>query len=302
MQVVSIINHKGGVGKTTLTANLGAGLAARGKRVLLLDLDSQASLTVSFFTPPEWASELLPGRTVKHWFDGLDSGGALQSPAGLVSTPRRVRDKLARSSGRLDLVAAHRDLSDVDTTLAAQLMQDESGFTRLHSRLRAALRHEAFAGYDIALIDCAPNFGLVARNAVAASDLLLIPTKPDYLSTNGIDSLGLKIAEFVEEFNVRCGPDELQISRPPAAVVFTMVQLRGDEPIEAQRSVMSRVAAGGVTPLTTTIRDSKAIYGPAPEYGVPVILGGTGRAATRELREFVSEVWSHLDGAAAAAA
>lgn len=301
MQVVSIINHKGGVGKTTLTANLGAGLAARGKRVLLLDLDSQASLTVSFFTPPEWAAELLPARTVKHWFDGLDTGGALQSPAGLISTPRRVREKLARSNGRLDLVAAHRDLSDVDTTLAAQLMHDEAGFTLLHSRLRAALRHEAFSGYDIALIDCAPNFGLVARNAVAASDMLLIPTKPDYLSTNGIDSLGLKIAEFVEEFNVRCGEEE-PIAVPPAAVVFTMVQLHNDQPIEAQRSVMSRVAAGGVMPLSTTIRDSKAVYGPAPEYGVPVILGGTGRAQTRELREFVSEVWSHLDRGAVAAA
>lgn len=301
MQVVSIINHKGGVGKTTLTANLGAGLAARGKRVLLLDLDSQASLTVSFFTPPEWAADLLPSRTIKHWFDGLDTGGALQSPAGLISTPRRVRDKLARSTGRLDLIAAHRDLSEVDTAMAAQLLSDEDRFTLLHSRLRVALRHEAFSGYDVALIDCAPNFGLVARNAVAASDLLLIPTKPDYLSTNGIDSLGLKIAEFVEEFNARRGDVE-PVVRPPAAVVFTMVQLHNDEPIEAQRSVMSRVAQGGVTPLSTTIRDSKAVYGPAPEYGIPVILGGTGRAATRELREFVSEVWSHLDRGAVAAA
>ena len=295
MQVVSIINHKGGVGKTTLTANVGAGLAARGKRVLLLDLDSQASLTVSFFTPTEWAEQLLPERTIKHWFDGLDDGSALESPAGLLASPRRVREKLARSSGRLDLIPSHRDLSDVDTALAAQLLGDPSRFSLLHSRLRAGLAHEAFAGYDVALIDCAPNFGLIARNAVAASDLLLIPTKPDYLSTNGIDSLGLKIRTFVDEYNARCGDDE-QIARPPAAVVFTMVQLHNDEPIEAQRSVMSRVEAGHVEPLSTTIRDSKAVYGPAPEYGVPVILGGTGRAQTRELRELVSEISERLDG------
>ena len=293
MQVVSIINHKGGVGKTTLTANLGAGLAARGRRVLLLDLDSQASLTVSFFTPPEWAEQLLPGRTIKHWFDGLDDGTALESPGGLVATPRRVREKLSRSPGRLDLIAAHRDLSDMDTVLAAQLMSSPERFVDLHSRLRAGLEHPAFAEYDVALIDCAPNFGLIARNAVAASDLLLIPTKPDYLSTNGIDSLGLKIREFVDEYNARSME---QITRPPASVVFTMVQLHDDQPIEAQRAVMSRIEAGGVAPLSTTIRDSKAVYGPAPEYGVPVILGGTGRALTRELRDLVSEVSAQIDG------
>ncbi len=294
MQVVSIINHKGGVGKTTLTANLGAGLAARGRKVLLLDLDSQASLTVSFFTPTEWAEQLLPSRTIKHWFDGVGTAEALTSPAGLVATPRRVHEKLSRSPGCLDLVPAHRDLSDVDTWLAAQLLMDPEKFVTLHSRLRDGLNHEAFAGYDTVLIDCAPNFGLVARNAVAASDLLLIPTKPDYLSTNGIDSLGLKIAQFVEEYNARSEADP--IARPPASVVFTMVQLSGDRPIEAQRSVMSRIEAGNVAPLETTIRDSKAVYGPAPEYGVPVILGGTGRAQTRELRELVSELTDRLDG------
>lgn len=299
MQVVSIINHKGGVGKTTLTANLGAGLAARGRKVLLLDLDSQASLTVSFFTPPEWAEQLLPARTIKHWFDGLDDGSALHSPADLVATPRRVREKLSRSPGRLDLIAAHRDLSDVDTMLAAQLMSAPERFTDLHSRLRAGLAHPAFAEYDVALIDCAPNFGLIARNAVAASDLLLIPTKPDYLSTNGIDSLGLKIREFVEEYNARSMDP---INRPPASVVFTMVQLHDDHPIEAQRAVMSRIEAGSVAPLSTTIRDSKAVYGPAPEYGVPVILGGTGRALTRELRELVSEVSARIDGSEGIAA
>lgn len=267
MQVVSIINHKGGVGKTTLTANLGAGLAARGKKVLLLDLDSQASLTVSFFTPTEWAEQLLPSRTIKHWFDGVGTPEEMSSPAGLVATPRRVHEKLSRSPGCLDLIPAHRDLSDVDTMLAAQLLMDPEKFLTLHSRLRDGLNHEAFAGYDTVLIDCAPNFGLVARNAVAASDMLLIPTKPDYLSTNGIDSLGLKIAQFVEEYNARSAADPI-----------------------------ARLDTAHHAALETTIRDSKAVYGPAPEYGVPVILGGTGRAQTRELRELVSELTDRLDG------
>jgi chromosome partitioning protein len=199
VKVVAIINHKGGVGKTTLTANLGAGLAARGQRVLLIDLDSQASLTVSFFTQNEWTDELLPSRTIKHWFDGLGTGDAMEDPSPLVSSPPRVLGKLRRNAGHLDLIAAHRDLADVETALAAELISDPGRFAPLHSRLRTALTHKSLAEYDVVLIDCAPNFGLIAKNAVAAADMLVIPTKPDYLSTNGIDSLGLKIRDFTDE-------------------------------------------------------------------------------------------------------
>jgi chromosome partitioning protein len=296
VKVVSIINHKGGVGKTTLTANLGAGLAARGNKVLLLDLDAQASLTVSFFTQDEWADRLLPTRTIKHWYDGVGTAEAMESPEGLVSSPPRVHDKLRKGSGHLDLIAAHRDLSDVETALAAQLINDPDSFADLHGRLRSALSHKALGEYDIVLIDCAPNFGLIAKNAVAASDMLLIPTKPDYLSTNGIDSLGLKIRSFTEEYNERGSG---RIERPPAAVVFPMVQNHDGEPIEAQRSVISRIEARRVPTFTTTIRDSKSVYGPAPEHGVPVILGGTGRAQTRELRDLVSELAGRLEAIAA---
>jgi chromosome partitioning protein len=296
VKVVAIINHKGGVGKTTLTANLGAGFAARGQKVLLIDLDAQASLTVSFFTQSEWTADILPSRTIKHWFDYVGTDSELESPADLVTSPPRVHDKLARGSGRLDLIAAHRDLTEVETVLAADLLADPGRFSVLHSRLREALTHKDFAEYDTVLIDCAPNFGLIAKNAVAAADLLLIPTKPDYLSTNGIDSLGLKIRTFIEEYN-QYSP--VPVERPAAAVVFTMVQNQNGAPIEAQRSVISRIEAREVPTFTTTIRDSKAVYGPAPEHGVPVILGGTGRAQTRELRDMVSELSGRLEAIAA---
>src|SRR6266511_3069898 len=84
--VVSVINYKGGVGKTTLTANLGADLAARGRRVLLIDLDPQASLTFSFFRVPEWETQLAVRRTAR--------------PARLASRAHRGRPRPGRRFGR----------------------------------------------------------------------------------------------------------------------------------------------------------------------------------------------------------
>jgi chromosome partitioning protein len=302
VKVVSVINHKGGVGKTTLTANLGAGLAARGRKVLLIDLDSQASLTVSFFTQGEWQADLAPNKTIKNWFEGLAGDGA-DSLSSLIASPQRVAQFLTTSGGCLDIVAAHRDLSEVDTALAAQLLVDPEHYLVAHRRLREGLAEKEIADYDVALIDCAPNFGLIAKNAVAASDMLLIPTRPDYLSINGIDSLGRKVQAFAQEYNeqLTAAGDEggAPLGRPPAAVVFTMVQLHDNQPIEAQQNYISRVEGLGVPTFATTVRDSKAVYGPAPEYGVPVILAGTGRALTRELRDLVSEMVSHLDEVAA---
>jgi chromosome partitioning protein len=298
VKVVSVINHNGGVGKTTLTANLGAGLAARGRKVLLMDLDSQGSLTVSFFTQSEWTDELMPSRTIKQWYDGIGTDDAAESLGPAVSTPPRVRAQLG--SGTLDLIAAHRDLADLDTALAAELLTDPDGYLAVHRRLQDGLSDKAFAEYDVVLIDCAPNFGLIAKNAVAASDALLIPTRPDYLSTNGIDSLGRKVQAFTEEYNGHlarstAANETPPIGVPPADVIFTMVQLHDGEPIEAQRNYISRVQALGIPTFETAMRDSKSVYGPAPEHGIPVILGGTGRALTRELRELVSEFAARLE-------
>ena len=247
MKVVSIINHKGGVGKTTLTANLGAGLAARGKKVLLLDLDSQASLTISFFTQNEWADDLLPTKTIKHWYDDVEQRRGHGQPRASWS-PRRsgCNRRLRHGTG----VVRHHRRAPGPVGARHRAGQPSSRRTRrsspmLHGRLRTALAHKALAEYDVVLIDCAPNFGLIAKNAVAASDMLLIPTKPDYLSTNGIDSLGLKIRTFTEEYNDRRNGSGL-IERPPAAVIFTMVQNSDGKPDRdpAQRDQPDRGARG----------------------------------------------------------
>ncbi len=72
MNVISVINYKGGVGKTTITANLGAELARRGRQVLLIDTDPQANLTFSFIRPDEWARTYAESKTLKNWFESFE--------------------------------------------------------------------------------------------------------------------------------------------------------------------------------------------------------------------------------------
>ena len=74
MQIIAVINYKGGVGKTTTTANLAAELAWRGHRILLLDLDPQASLTFSFIRPDEWENNFSKDKTIKAWFESFSAG------------------------------------------------------------------------------------------------------------------------------------------------------------------------------------------------------------------------------------
>src|ERR1043166_6826006 len=119
MKVVSIMNYKGGVGKTSLTANLGAELAWRGKRVLLVDLDAQASLTFSFISPDDWGAKFEADRTIKAWFDAFEFGDKI-SLSQLIDSPKRVNQFLS-GRGKLDIIYSHLSLINVDLELATQI-------------------------------------------------------------------------------------------------------------------------------------------------------------------------------------
>jgi len=87
MKIVSIINYKGGVGKTTLTSNLAGELAYRGRNVLLLDMDAQASLTFSFVSPDYWDKNLKENKTIKSWFECISQEDPPIPLTNLVNSP-----------------------------------------------------------------------------------------------------------------------------------------------------------------------------------------------------------------------
>jgi chromosome partitioning protein len=308
MKIISVINYKGGVGKTSVTANLAAELAWQGHRVLLLDMDPQASLTFSFIKPEEWQQQYADSKTIKAWFDSISESQPVPI-SELIFTPPRVTDALRSSPnpGKLDLVASHLALINVDLELATQLggatlAQAKSNYLKVHRRLADGLRSIDPSTYDIILIDCPPNFNIATKNALVASESILIPAKPDYLSTLGISYLRESVAKLVTEYNdfaaSHGSPVVAAIDPKILGVVFTMIDVNRGDPIGALRPFIRQTEQLGLPVFPTKLRESKTIYADAPQYGVPVVLldaaNETQRNVIRELEEFAGEFLNKL--------
>ncbi|WP_442790266.1 ParA family protein [Nocardia sp. CDC153] len=295
------------MGKTTLTANLGAVAARRGLRVLLIDLDPQTNLTFSFYSIEDWQSHLKDSRTIRQWYDG-DMPGRDVSLADLIVTPERVNSLLGGNGGRLDLISSHLGLIDIDLELAARLGGattldgSKRRFLDLHGCLRHALEDSQFADYDLVLIDCAPNFGLVTKTAIVASEHILVPAKADYLSTLGLDYLVGNCAGLVQQFNDFVShkggaQDHSPIDPGFLGVVFTMVQIYSQQVTLAQQRWIDEVAEASRVPvLSSRIRNSPRHFGDAGETGVPAMLRDVYKdEVVKEFDQLADEVLTALE-------
>jgi chromosome partitioning protein len=298
MKTISVINYKGGVGKTTVTANLGAELAYRGYRVLLLDLDPQASLTFSFIKPEVWGQEFEEGRTIKSWYDSFSSG----NPQSLAELIVPIQHLTPKADGKLDLIPSHLGLINVDLELATELggpnlKTAKRNYIKVHRRLADGLGAVRELGYHFVLIDCPPNFNIVTKTAIVASDGLLVPAKADYLSTMGIDYLLRSVTQLVTEFNdfaaVDAGVPAARINPRVLGVVFTMVRNYGQQPIAAAKTFIAQTRRLDVPVFDSYIRHNDTIFADAPQYGVPVVASTHAHPTHKEivngLQEFVSE-------------
>jgi chromosome partitioning protein len=312
MKTISIINYKGGVGKTSLTANLGAELAFRGLRVLLIDLDAQASLTFSFVSPDDWSRKYEADRTIKAWFDSFETGKDV-SLINLVEKPNRVAARL-QGHGRLEIIFSHLGLLNVDLELALQLSgatlaQARRNFLSVHKRLKRGLSDPRIqSSYDVCLIDCPPNFNIVTKTAIVASEHILVPTKPDQLSTLGIDYLVKSIRQLVSDYNdfaqLNAGEIEESIDPKILGVVFTMIQEYGGSPISAQRTYIQKIRRdSGLNVFDSYIPHNNSMFADAPQYGVPVVLASASNYSHQKVvdglesvaTEFLSALESQRD-------
>ena len=186
--ITAVLNRKGGVGKTTTAVNLAAAVAAQGYRVLLIDLDSQASTSLSLGVP-RWA--LAPSMA-----DVL-----------LNSTPANDVVRATRVMG-LHLMTASTDLSSMDREL--------SPLPNREGRLQTALR-PIRDRYDHILIDCPSVSSLAPLNALVAADYYIVPVVPHYLAIEGVRNLCASADRLLARLGV---PTKL------LGIVLTMVDYR----------------------------------------------------------------------------
>jgi chromosome partitioning protein len=162
----------------------------------------------------------------------------------------------------------------------ASLAQAKKNFLSIHRRLADGIKDDIDPNqYDLVLIDCPPNFNIVTKTAIIASDYILVPARPDYLSTLGISYLLRSVNLLVKDYNdyaeLKEGQKTEIIAPKVLGVVFTMIQEYGDQPISAQRPFMSQVKRElGVSVFSNYIKRNDSLFAAAPQYGVPVVLNG----------------------------
>jgi len=173
-RILAITNQKGGVGKTTTSVNLAAGLARAGRRVLLVDLDPQANATMG---------SGIDKRTLK--------ASVYQVLLGL-STAESTR--LRSEAGGYDIIPANRDLAGAEVELVA--------LEHRETRLKSALAPIA-ADYDFILLDCPPSLNMLTVNGLVAADAVMIPMQCEYYALEGLSDLVNTIKRVRQHLNPR---------------------------------------------------------------------------------------------------
>lgn len=176
-KVIALTNQKGGVGKTTTAVNLGVCLSKQGKKVLLVDADAQANLTISLGYP---RPDDLPISLATIMQDIIDD------------KPFDVQKGILHHSEGVDLLPSNIELSGLEVRLINAISRE---------RVLTTCINEVKKNYDYVLIDCMPSLGMLTINALAAADSVVIPTQPHYLSAKGLELLLRSVSKVRRQIN-----------------------------------------------------------------------------------------------------
>ncbi len=234
-KIISIINQKGGVGKTTTVINLAAGLSMKGKKILVIDLDPQGNATTGL---------------------GLSNTASSESTIySVLNGNKKINEVIQQTSfENLNLVTSNVDLSGLEVETAG----DSRRAFKLKDELTSIL-NDSRASYDYILIDCPPSLSLLTIMALVASDALVVPLQTEFFALEGLTQL----MKTIERIKNNLNPD-LSIR----GILLTMYdrrnKLSGEVEKEARNYFKEKVYQS-VVPRNVRLSE-------APSHGVPVLI------------------------------
>ena len=195
MQTIALVNQKGGVGKSTTAVNLGIGLARQGKKVLLVDADSQGNLTEML----GWQQPDKLEHTLSNLLEKV-----------ICDEPLNVEEGILHHEEGVDLIPSNIELSGMEVVLVNTMSRE----TVLRTYLNEIKRQ-----YDYILIDCSPSLGMITLNALTAADKVIIPVQAHFLPVKGLEQLLKTVNKVKRQLNPK-----LQIG----GILLTMVEGRSN--------------------------------------------------------------------------
>ncbi len=234
-KIISVINQKGGVGKTTTVINLAAGLSMKGKKILVIDLDPQGNATTGL---------------------GLSNDTSLDKTIYSVLNGNKKISEVIQTTHfvNLNLIASNVDLSGIEVETAG----DNRRAFKLKDEL-ASILNDSGALYDYILIDCPPSLSLLTIMALVASDALVVPLQTEFFALEGLTQLMKTIERIKSNLN-----PSLEIR----GIILTMYdkrnKLSGQVEIEARNYFKEKVYS---TVVPRNVRLSEA-----PSHGMPVLI------------------------------
>jgi chromosome partitioning protein len=265
MRVFCIANQKGGVGKTTTTVNLAAGLAKIGQRTLLIDLDPQGNATMG--------SGIDKRKLELSVYDVL-----LESATILEA--RAKSEKLDEAGCGYHVLGANRELAGAEIELV--------NLERREQRLKAALA-QAKAHYDFVLIDCPPSLSLLTLNGLCSAHGVVVPMQCEYFALEGLTDLVNTIKQVHANLN-----RELQL--------IGLLRVMFDPRITLQQQVSDQLKGHFGDKVFNTIIPRNVRLAEAPSYGLPGVVFDPSAKGSVAFVEFAKEMVARVNAPSAAKA